>query len=343
MTSQRAVIDDLSGNSTSTESLMMNNDNVLMILTNQTMQRVFNQPITIFKWNHFLFWPISAFVTLETVVICLLILRNKKLRNPANIFVFSLLVSDFFNGALLLPMILTAGFTHPFINPIIMFVLSSSFLNIFTCTMERFCGVYLALNYRKYMTSSLVKRVLALLWSFSTFLSVLPKILGPRYENALSFRHVYMSVIISFIILMTVIIFAVYVYIFSAVRRQLRAIAQSRAFGGCTKGADGRNKVLKEKLRNTATILTLNLNFFVCWFPLIYINLMADVFDCPQFVPEFMLQISLYTVFFSSLMNPLLYGFRQRTIRKTVKTFFSGVFSTGKTPSFKKETIETFI
>ena len=285
----------------------------------------FNQPIKIVEWNHFLFWPVSILVTLETLVLGMLILRNRKLRNPANIFVFSLLVSDFFNGAILLPLILTVGFLHPFVNPLIMFVLSSSFLNIFTCTLDRFYGVYYALNYRKYMTKSRVRKTLILLWSVSTFLSTLPKVLGPRYENAFSFRRVYLSVIISTIVLMTFVVFGVYVYIFVVVRRQLKSISlnQQTVTTTCSK-LERKNKLLKENLRTTATILTLNLNFFVCWFPLIYINLMADVLRCPEFVPEFMLRISLYTVFFSSLMNPLLYGYRQKTIRNIAKSFVLG-------------------
>ena len=307
----------------------------------------FNQPIKIVEWNRFLFWPISIIITLETLILGILILRNRKLRNPANIFVFSLLISDFFNGTFLLPVILTVGLSHPFVNPLIMFVLSSSFLNIFICTLDRFYGVYYALNYRKYMTKSRVQKTLILLWSTTIFLTVLPKMLGPRYENAFSFRRVYLSVIISTIVLMTFVVFGVYIYIFAAVRRQLKLIAANQRTTATAKGCpklERKNKLLKENLRTTATILTLNLNFFICWFPLIYINLMADVLGCPELVPEFMLRISLYTVFFSSLMNPLLYGYRQKTIRNIAKSFLLDILRKRFTlRDFEKKSVKTFV
>lgn len=72
------------------------------------------------------------------------------------------------------------------------------------------------------------------------------------------------------------------------------------------------NKILKIFGLTTFT-------FGACWFPLIYINLVGDVLLMPQLAPMEMLEISLHTIFESSLINPIVYGYFQKNIRKFIK------------------------
>ncbi|XP_066932962.1 melanocyte-stimulating hormone receptor-like [Clytia hemisphaerica] len=287
---------------------------------NFTRLEEFNQPVEIDQWTQYILWPVAVFIAFETILLLSVIYRSKKLRTPSNILVFSLLVSDFFNGSVLLPMILVLGLVHPFINPAIMFVLSSSFLNVMACSLDRFLGVRFALSYQNFVTNHRLKLALVVIWLSSTILCTLPKIMGPRYENTFHFRRIYISAIIISIILMIVVVICIYVYIFMEITRQLKFITGNHVENITDKQPrNGHRKNLKENFRSAATILSLTLNFFVCWFPLIYINLMADVVGRPDLVPSFLLDMSLHTIFLSSLMNPLLYGYRQRTVRKTLR------------------------
>lgn len=280
------------------------------------------KPYEIQTIEKIIFWPIAAVIVFESSSLLLIFCLHRQLRSVTNIFVVSLTMSDLLNGAILLPCVLLLGLAHPSVQPLMMLVLISSMGNVCGCALDRWIAIKYALRYKGLMVKKTCFKILAGIWSFASILAVIPKVLGPKIERTRLFRQVFLGMILSVLTVLSVSLIAAYGYIFQAVRKHIRFMMDSEiSFSGdCNRNSKGKLslKRLRVELQHSKIFAFTTATFIACWFPLIYINFVADVLLLPHLVPESVLVVSLHTIFLHSVINPCLYGFYQKEIRHLI-------------------------
>lgn len=262
-------------------------------------------------------WPVAVLICFESILLLAVFVKNSSLRKAANVVVISLVFSDFLNGIVLLPCVLLVDLDHPVVNTTMMLVLISSFGNVFGCAFDRFVAVRYALSYRRIMQKWFCIKMVVLVWLTAIILAIIPKCIGAKYERSFSFRRVYLGVILSFLFFLTILIFMAYGYIFRTVLAHIRKISELNNLTKCRYQKSLLYK-LRVDLRHTRMFALTAANFLACWFPLIYINFVADVLLQPELAPPTLLKICLYTIFLSSLVNPIIYAYCKTDVRNEV-------------------------
>ena len=196
-------------------------------------------------WRDILFVAVLLLIAVVTVIgnvlVILAVFSNRRLQNPANYLIVNLAVSDFFQGALSLP-IRTAGLLNTgneslvrcdvVISLIILFHSASNF-NLALIALDRFIAVSKPFSYANAVKTFGYKIVIGLTWLFCLILSGCiivgwqknPEEPGKicRFSATLTDEYLIMYVCIVDVTPLTIMMIT-YTYIFRATRRHISHI-----------------------------------------------------------------------------------------------------------------------
>ncbi|XP_067117061.1 adenosine receptor A2a-like [Osmerus mordax] len=278
---------------------------------------------------------IAILSTTGNLLVCLAVIRNRKLRTVTNYFLVSLAVADLFVGLLAIPCAVLTGLGIPHHNlPVCLLLLSvlivltqSSVLSLLAVAAERYVAILLPLQYQRIMSPRNARLALGLTWALALVSGAVP-LMGwhdspPPSGFCIFTCVVNMSYMVYFnffgcVLLPLVVMFGIYGRIFITVRQHLRRIADLRGLAGQGAGAGARPLRMRSERRKATSLFLILFLFMLCWLPLHCINCVLLL--CPSCnVP---LPVSLAAILLShanSALNPLLYAYRMRSFRHTLK------------------------
>ena len=258
--------------------------------------------------------------------------RASSLRSPVYYLLFGLAVSDFGVGLLAQPFYVLykmAGlYEHVQLSCVagISFVLISnqlsgvSFLTITVITLDRVVALYCHLRYKELLTLQRVKLALFVTWLLSASADI---------AWLMSLKVFYFIVSVGFAIFLTTTLLS-YIMIFRTVKRHHLQIQQqttavlhlsttsSHGNPNSHENAIERSKRDAARFRHLSTAMFLvYLVFLLCILPLMCVLLVAS-FHGRGTAVETAFNFTMTLVFINSTLNPFLYCFRLKTLRREV-------------------------
>lgn len=178
---------------------------------------------------------------------------------------------------------------------------SASFFTVITMALDRFLTIYLHLRYHDLVTSNRVTTVLVVLWLTSGICAT-----------------VSITVLHHFIVAVTVELYgllvstAIFIYLFRVVKYHQNMMPRQCAL---EKGKTTEQLRQKKSFVNAALVYVL---FLVCYVPNLCcaIALLADNFGSSFKVAD---RVTIFVIFLNSSLNPLVYCWRYKEIRKHLK------------------------
>ena len=259
---------------------------------------------------------ISASATAGNLLIIFSILRSSTLHSTANFLLLGLTLSDFGVGLLVEPLYITVLITRYHrlaINCtlVVIYNISSSFLvvtSMFTITaisIDRYLAIHLHLRYPQFVTLKKVIYLQIILWTASALLTL---------TRMASFR-IYLVVSMVLVIICLFLTCLAYSRIFTVLRRHQAQIQNQVSSETTSKMKQLRNSVI-----NTFYVVFV---FLVCFLPHCCLTIII-IINCNTQSKSVML-LNLYStsiILFNSSLNPLIYWWRRREFRETVKQTF---------------------
>lgn len=267
--------------------------------------------------------------------------RASSLRSPIYYFLFGLAVSDVGVGLLVQPFYVlykVAGlYEHSRLSCVagILFVLTSnqlsgvSVLTVTIITLARVAALYFHLRYKELLTLQRVKLTLMVTW----LLSAIADIAWLTNLNVF-----YFIVSVGFLIFLTTTLLA-YIMIFRTVKRHHLQIQQqttavlhlsttsSQGNPNSRENAIERSKNDAARFRHLSTAMFLvYLVFLLCILPLMCVLVVAS-FHGRGTAVETAFNFTVTLVFITSTLNPFLYCFRLKTLRREVWNTLRGITS----------------
>ena len=256
--------------------------------------------------------------------------KTSSLPKPLKTLLMSLALSDFSVGLLVHPLYITLlamNLEYPennttlsntyiaFIN-ISNFLSWASFFGVLALTVDRFLAIHLHLRYQEFVTHKRVVAVVILILVLSLVLLSFPSwMLG-------IFRPIYISIQI----LCFVILGILYGKIYSTVRRHRNQIQSLQV-----QQDEGQNR---EMMENVARLVKLAVGtfyvylvFLLCYLPLISYNIIVIISGHTKIYSRDMFCYSWTMMLLNSSLNPLIYCWKMRHIRRAVINIMQNIFS----------------
>lgn len=258
-------------------------------------------------------------VALNAVAI-LALRRTLALPKNFKLLLLSMAVSDFGVGLLVQPLYVAAivsSRNHHIITSYYMvtnFLCAASLFGVIALAADRFLAIHLHLRYHEFVTYKRVLFVVILIWISSAVIGLLPSFTDPLVSYAF-------VPIITIVGLVVIAIF--YLKIYLAVKYHTEQITAMQASDG---GDEEIQRNAGKQKKVAVTIFCVYLVFLVCYLPniiLICINLADLKFTPSQYLTAF----SDLLVFLNSSLNPLIYCWKMKHIRQTVKNILVNIFS----------------
>ena len=307
-------------------------------------------------WFTVVLWIKAVLTVLGNCMVCAAFLTNKRLRTITNHFVFSLAIGDLLAGGLLLPMYILEVNSPETTIKISGFIFVTALTNIVGCTYDRFIAIHNPLRYNAILTKKRVYVLILFIWLVPSAITMLQLIWAkfPEEKRTMCQKY-YVGVVFFGFLLTCIILFGIYVSIFRVARRHMAKIAYLKSFtdrhnGGeksslsSSSGSSGRRRFSMRSIVNevkaTKLFAIIGLTFALCWLPLIYINLVHDVFGRSELAPCELQYVSAFTVFANSLIDPIIYAFFQSSFRQTVKGWAVKLQSTLRKSTDKNQNCE---
>ena len=256
--------------------------------------------------------------------------KTSSLPKPLKTLLMSLALSDFSVGLLVHPLYITllamnleqypennttlSNTYFAFIN-ISNFLSWASFFGVLALTVDRFLAIHLHLRYQEFVTHKRVVAVVILILVLSLVLLSFPSwILG-------IFRPIYISIQI----LCFVILGILYGNIYSTVRRHRNQIQSLQV-----QQDEGQNR---EMMENVARLVKLAVGtfyvylvFLLCYLPLISYNIIVIISGHTKIYSRDMFCYSWTMMLLNSSLNPLIYCWKMRHIRRAVINIMQNIF-----------------
>ena len=258
---------------------------------------------------------LSVVIVVANGSVCLLVYKRVDLRSFTNGFVVSLALSDILTGAVLMPLYLVlpsfAG-TY-YLNSII---LLAGVANVCAVTYDRYFAITIPLRYYEHINRHFTG-IIATSWLLPIVISLLPiaweadssYILHKVYLFLLQFLGVVIPYIFVFIAY-----FRIFQQVRSCVRRHMKV--QRVSTGTAQKMAEASAEA---KVARVFAIVAVT--FILCWLPVLFMTSVAAL-ERYDLIPGTLERVSIFTVAFGSLINPLLYSFMKPDFKKVVRAFF---------------------
>lgn len=253
-------------------------------------------------------WAVLGLMsTVLNLVVCFIVMIERRLWTITNAFVVSLSVADLLVAAALFPIYIYENFsvtTEPLTGYVIAFLLLASIFNIGGVTYERYIALTRPIGYRVTMSTSKVTLIISLSWFVPLGMSILPLAWGA--DPTTKYHKVYMVVnVFGFVLLPCLAMIWVYARLLRVVRRFISRNRKRASWGNRTgKRAGNEEKALVV----FAMIFGM---FLLSWMPFIFINI-CDIFDKPELVTDPIAYLSFYTMLINTITDPLIYAFLKK-------------------------------
>ena len=254
--------------------------------------------------------PLMLISILGNALVLAAIMRTSSIRStPHNIMLCSLAVSDFLVGLIVQPIYTAERLTKDrFVDHAARMIGYSlcgvSLLTITAITVDRFLALHYHMRYATLVTESRVKYTLVIIWLVSFLISGFFTFFSSR---ALDFLVGFLTIIC----LTTSTFF--YIRIYRIIRRhQLQIRAQQRA----VQCSDAENDLNIARLKKSAlNTFVFYIALIICYFPL-YVLLTLHGLSTEDWQTNW--EFAFIAVFMNSSINPILYCWRLRELRKAV-------------------------
>ncbi|KAJ3601965.1 hypothetical protein NHX12_029726 [Muraenolepis orangiensis] len=285
---------------------------------------------------------IAVVSVLGNVLVVLVVLANRALRNTTFCFIVSLAVADIAVGALVIPLavVISLGldthfYTCLMLSCLLLVITQGSILSLLAIAIDRYLRVKIPTRYSTIVTQKRACVGVCLCWLLS-FLSGLVPMLGwhNRYGNRLHGNDsgggydadasiackftsvVSMDYMVYFnffgcVVAPLVVMTALYGEIFRVICRQLDRRAESAVNG------DSGQRYYRRELRLAKSLALIVALFAICWLPLHIMNCVA--LFCPACpLPKVAVYTGIFMSHVNSALNPLVYAYRIKSFRVTL-------------------------
>jgi hypothetical protein len=278
-----------------------------------------------------LFIALVISILFGNALVMISIRRFRRLQTLTNRLVFSLALSDFVNGILIIwqscfswfPQLETSGIACRFRFLNIQAMLCSP-MNLVIVAVDRYLAVLHPLRYHEFMTPRLVNILLGVAWATSTALTALvigtivyipgvsicylPDIV-PDVVNVFVFQVV--------ITLLIVAMFVIYGQIFWAARKHMHQI---HPMASLPAGQIDSGKRMIKELKAAKQLFAIILVFFFCH-AVFLVVLALGYYDNIMPIAIYMInyKASLIIMFFNSAINPIVYALKSKAFREAFK------------------------
>lgn len=252
--------------------------------------------------------------TALNIIVCLIVLSDRRLWTITNSFIVSLSVADLLIAAALIPIYICENFTMtktPITGYVIAFLLLASIFNIGAVTYERYVALTRPLGYRVTMNATRVAVIISLCWILPCFISILP--VAWDADPMSKYHKIYLFVtVFGFVLLPCLVMVWIYVRLLRVVRRFITRNRRRSTWGNRTGERAGNED-------KAVIVFALIFGMFLLsWMPLIYINI-CEIFDQLNLVSLPLLYVSFYTLLFNTIMDPLIYAFLKKDFSESLK------------------------
>ncbi|KAJ8027319.1 Adenosine receptor A2b [Holothuria leucospilota] len=280
-----------------------------------------------------------------------------KLRRPTNTFIVSLAVADFITGLIGLPAaifgrLFTGPYvcfaaTRPFLYVVAFMMCSVSIDHLVLITIDRYIAVTRPLKYPTIMTTRKCRVFTAFVWIFGSFFGVLPVISPPanptrwvcglaNYEGSTVSIHRIGSV--AFIPVILFFLCLVYIRVYIVAMKHVRE--QSERIKAQTK-KDDKSSAKSAMIRTTVTTSIVLGAFAICWLPTtakFFVELYVTTTEENLFTIQTIAEI---LSFGNSMVNPIIYGYRNALFRSTYKRILQSVCCCGRKGGKERTNLRT--
>ncbi|KAK0148286.1 Adenosine receptor A1 [Merluccius polli] len=278
---------------------------------------------------------------LGNVLVIVVVLTNRALRDTTFCFIVSLAAADIAVGALVIPLavvislgVATHFYTCLLLSCLLLVITQGSILSLLAIAIDRYLRVKIPTRYSTIVTQRRAWLAVCLCWLLS-FLSGLVPMLGwhNRHDphlhgNTSSGADAHASIVCKFtsvismdymvyfnffgcVVAPLVIMTALYGEIFRVICRQLDRRAKATCDG------DGGQRYYQKELRLAKSLALIVALFALCWLPLHIMNCVA--LFCPSCdLPKAAVYTGIFMSHVNSALNPLVYAFRIKRFRVTL-------------------------
>ncbi|XP_061777160.1 G-protein coupled receptor 12 [Nerophis ophidion] len=279
----------------------------------------------------------GTLIACENALVVLVIWQNPALRAPMFLLIGSLALADLLAGLGLVlhftcAYLLRSDSAQLLTVGLVVASFSASVFSLLAITIDRYLSLYYALTYNSERTAAFTYTMLLLLWTLSLGLGLLPvtgvnclaqeaacSVVRPLTKNNVAVLSV------SFLLLFGLML-QLYVQICKIVMRHAHQIALQHHFLAATP-----HYVTTRK--GVSTLAIILGTFAACWMPFTVYSLIADYTYPPLYT-----YATLVPATYNSVINPLIYAFRNQEIQKALWLVCCGCVPAGvarraRTPS----------
>jgi len=271
--------------------------------------------------------PFSIVATLANALVIISIWRSRSLRTPANMLLIGLALSDLGVGLFVQPFFIahlilfatqgTANFTcisTATLRITAAFLPAASFKTLTAISLERYISLRLHLRYEDVVTMKRVRRILAMVWLWSGISAIVWVVFVPSYN-----AHYFASGIALYLVISTV----AYVKIYRIARLHRKQIKSHQV------AADP--KIMRRRTKSAWNMFLVYCVLLCCYLPW---SIMLAVGKITGYKTWNWIAINFtYSIVnINSSINPLIYCYRMREIRKAMShTLYTMILRRTKT------------
>ncbi|XP_022805141.1 D(4) dopamine receptor-like [Stylophora pistillata] len=246
------------------------------------------------------------------ILVCAMVIHDKKLRTMTNYLVLSLSVSDLMIAVVFVPVYIIDHYAKTVIaGYFVAFVLLATVFNLCGVTYERYIALTRPFRYRAIINNQNVSLIIGISWILPLIISLLP--LAWNTDASSTIHKAYLAIILATCIFIpSTTMVCVYMSLLRVVHRFVIR-NKKRTCNGNNTGYRAGNE---EKAARVFAIVLLM--FLVCWLPLIYINICL-ITDQRQLLSNELIIISFYTLVLNSILDPVIFALYKKDFRDTLK------------------------
>ncbi|XP_041929065.1 adenosine receptor A2a-like [Alosa sapidissima] len=286
---------------------------------------------------------IATVSTTGNFLVCLAVKLNKRLQTVTNYFLVSLAVADFFVGALAIPCAILTNLGVPYHNlylcilmlSVLIMLTHTSIFSLLAVAVERYIAILLPLHYQRIMRPCNARLIILVTWVLAFLTGSIP-LMGwhktpPQSSHCFFDCFIDLTYMVYFnffgcVLVLLVVMFIIYGHIFATVRRQMRRITTLQTAGEVPAS---RAASVRREVRKATSLFLLLFLFTVCWVPMHVVN--CFLLLCPRCtVPVPIMLMAIILSHANSAFNPLLYAYRMKSYRQTIKSVFRSCRATVK-------------